>query len=43
LTPDQSADAIAYILSMLKSPAGATPLPAKTDDLNKLTIEAAKP
>lgn len=43
LTPDQSADAVSYILSMLKAPAGATALPAKADELNQITIEPAKP
>ncbi len=41
LTPAQSADAVAYVLSMLKAPAGRTELPVKMDDLNAINIQAA--
>ncbi len=39
LTPAQSAEAVAYLLSMLKAPAGPTELPAKLDELNAITIQ----
>ena len=41
LTPAESAEAVAYLLSMLKAPAGPTELPVKMDDLNAITIQAA--
>ena len=40
LKPEQSADVLAYLLSEMKEPAGQTELPAKTDDLKGIKIQA---
>jgi S-disulfanyl-L-cysteine oxidoreductase SoxD len=42
LKPEQSADAVAYLLSMLKEPAGQAELPAKPEELKTIKI-APKP
>lgn len=38
MTPQQTADSVAYILSVLKLPAGTTELPAKADELKTVTL-----
>ena len=43
LTPEQSIDAVAYILSVAKYPAGAAELPAAVDELKQIRIEAPNP
>ena len=43
LTPEQSIDAVAYILSVAKYPAGAAELPAAVDELKQIRIEPPKP
>jgi S-disulfanyl-L-cysteine oxidoreductase SoxD len=42
LTPEQTADVIAYMLSVGKYPAGAADLPGKADDLKQITLDAPK-
>jgi mono/diheme cytochrome c family protein len=42
LTPDQAAQVISYLLSQGKYPAGSAALPAKSDDLLKISIDAPK-
>ena len=42
LTPEQTAQIMAYVLNVGKYPAGATPLPDKMDDLKKISIDAPK-
>jgi len=42
LTPEQTAQIMAYVLNVGKYPAGATPLPDKMDDLKTITIDAPK-
>ena len=42
LTPEQTADVIAYLLSVGKYPAGADALPGTADDLKKISIDAPK-
>jgi len=42
LTPEQTADVIAYILSVGKYPAGSADLPGKADDLKQITLDAPK-
>lgn len=42
LKPEQSADAVAYLLSMLKAPAGTVELAPKLEELKQINIEAAK-
>lgn len=43
LMPQQSADLVAYLLSAMKAPAGATDLSAKLEDLKQIRIAAATP
>jgi hypothetical protein len=43
LTREQVADITAYILSMSQYPAGAAELPADTQQLRAIRIDAAKP
>ena len=42
LTPEQTADVIAYMLSVGKYPAGSADLPGKADDLKQITLDAPK-
>ena len=42
LTPEQATNLMAYLLSVGKYPAGATPLPDKADALKGITIDAPK-
>jgi mono/diheme cytochrome c family protein len=42
LTPEQTADVLANILSVNKYPAGSAPLAAKADALKSIAIEPAK-
>ena len=42
LTPEQTADVIAYVLSVGKYPAGSADLPGKADDLKQITLDAPK-
>jgi hypothetical protein len=42
LTPQQSADVTAYMLSTLKAPAGKADLAPKVDELKQITIQAAQ-
>ena len=42
LTPEQTAQIMAYMLSTSKYPAGAAPLADKMEDLSKISIEAPK-
>ena len=42
LSPEQAADVVAYMLSMSKYPAGGADLPAKSDDLKQITLDAPK-
>lgn len=42
LTPEQTADLMAYVLAQGKYPVGATPLPDKMDDLKTITIDTPK-
>jgi mono/diheme cytochrome c family protein len=42
LTPEQTAELMAYMLSASKYPAGMTPIPDKMDDLKQITIDAPK-
>ena len=42
LTPEQTADVIAYMLSVGKYPAGAADLPGKADALKEITLDAPK-
>ena len=42
LSPQQSADVTAYILSTLKAPAGNVELPAKVEELKEITIQPAQ-
>ena len=41
LTPEQTADSMAYMLSISKFPAGTTELPAAPEELKQIRIEAA--
>ena len=43
LKPEQSADALAFLLSEMKEPAGQTELPATLDDLRTIKIRPATP
>lgn len=43
LTAEQSADSVAYILSVAKYPAGASELPAKAEELAQIRIDAPTP
>jgi S-disulfanyl-L-cysteine oxidoreductase SoxD len=43
LTPQQNADVVAHILSVNGFPAGPTELPADSDPLKQIRIEASKP
>ena len=43
LTPEQSADAVAHLLSVMKSPAGSMELSPKVEELEQINIEAAQP
>jgi len=43
LTPEQTADLLAYMLKASKYPAGATPLVGKVEELAPITIDAPKP
>ena len=42
LTPQQSADVTAYMLTMLKAPAGKADLAPKLDELKQITIQATQ-
>jgi quinoprotein glucose dehydrogenase len=42
LSPEQTADVIAYLLSVGKYPAGAADLPAKAEALKTITLDAPK-
>jgi S-disulfanyl-L-cysteine oxidoreductase SoxD len=42
LSPEQTADTIAYMLSISKYPAGAAELPAKADALKTISLDAPK-
>jgi mono/diheme cytochrome c family protein len=42
LTPEQTSDLIAHMLSVSKYPAGKTPLPSTMDALNQIKIDAPK-
>jgi mono/diheme cytochrome c family protein len=42
LTPEQTANVTAYMLSVSKYPAGSAALPDKMDDLKKISIDAPK-
>jgi mono/diheme cytochrome c family protein len=42
LSPEQTADVVAYMLSVGKYPTGAADLVAKVDDLKQITIDAPK-
>ncbi len=42
LSPEQTADVVAYMLSVGKYPTGAAELGAKVDDLKQITIDAPK-
>jgi mono/diheme cytochrome c family protein len=42
LSPEQTADVVAYMLNVGKYPAGAAELVAKIDDLKTITIDAPK-
>jgi mono/diheme cytochrome c family protein len=42
LTPEQTADVMAYMLSVGKYPTGALPLSAKMDDLKQISIDTPK-
>ena len=42
LTPAQSADSVAYMLSVAKYPAGTTELSAKVDELKQIRIDPPK-
>ena len=42
LSPEQTADTIAYLLSVGKYPAGAADLPAKADELKAISLDAPK-
>src|SRR5215204_2634876 len=42
LSPEQTADVIAYMLSVGKYPAGSADLPGKADDLKQITLDAPK-
>src|SRR5262245_29193035 len=43
LTPEQYADALAYVLSVNKYPAGQAELPTKPEDLGPVRMAAPKP
>jgi quinoprotein glucose dehydrogenase len=43
LKPEQAADAVAYLLSQMKEPAGQAELPASPDVLKTIKIQAARP
>ena len=43
LTPQQTADVLAYTLNVGKYPAGATELESKVESLSQIKIEPAKP
>ena len=43
LMPQQSADLLAYLLSVMKGPVGSAELPAKLDELKDIRIAAPKP
>jgi len=42
LTPEQTAQVMAYVLSVSKYPAGSAALPDKMDDLKTISIDAPK-
>jgi mono/diheme cytochrome c family protein len=42
LSPEQTADVIAYLLNVGKYPAGAADLPAKAEALKTITLDAPK-
>jgi len=42
LSPEQTADTIAYVLSVGKYPAGPADLPAKADELKFISLDAPK-
>jgi mono/diheme cytochrome c family protein len=42
MSPEQTADVVAYMLSVGKYPTGAAELAAKVDDLKQITIDAPK-
>lgn len=42
LSPEQTADVIAYLLNVGKYPAGASDLPAKAEALKTITLDAPK-
>ena len=42
LSPEQTADTIAYLLNVGKYPAGAADLPAKADELKTISLDAPK-
>jgi mono/diheme cytochrome c family protein len=42
LSPEQTADVVAYMLNVGKYPTGAADLPAKADELKAITLDAPK-
>lgn len=42
MTPEQTADVVAYMLAAGKYPAGSADLPDKADDLKQITLDAPK-
>lgn len=42
MTPEQTADVVAYMLAAGKYPAGSADLPGKADDLKQITLDAPK-
>ncbi len=42
MSPEQTADVVAYMLAASKYPAGGADLPGKADDLRQITLDAPK-